>query len=106
MDEKMDIMPQKPRGSNSQQIISKCRILRCCGDRNIQRRVELLPFSSVIRSARCRALINEKCPVSEESNVFCLSIATIDQKEYISTRRFNLTRLRGDCFFASATIGR
>jgi hypothetical protein len=42
---------------------------------------ELLPFSSVIRSARCRALINEKCPVSEESNVFCLSIATISQIE-------------------------
>lgn len=43
MEEKTDMMPQKP-------------------------------LSSVIRSARCRARMREKWPVSEESKVFCLSV--------------------------------
>lgn len=43
MEEKTDMMPQKP-------------------------------LSSVMRSARCRARMREKWPVSEESKVFCLSV--------------------------------
>lgn len=43
MEEKTDMMPQKP-------------------------------LSSVMRSARCRARMREKWPVSEERRVFCLSV--------------------------------
>ena len=78
MDEKMDIMPQKPRGINYQQIVSKPGLFSATAVTEIsigRAGADLIPFSSVIRSARCRALINEKCPVSEASNIFCLSIA-------------------------------
>ena len=33
------------------------------------------PFSSVIKSARCSARTREKRPASEDSRIFCLSIA-------------------------------
>lgn len=37
----------------------------------------LVPFISVIRSARCMARIREKWPVSEERRSFCLSYAVV-----------------------------
>lgn len=39
---------------------------------------ELIPFISVIRSARCIARIREKWPVSEERRSFCLSYAMVE----------------------------
>lgn len=62
------MMPQKPgrRGNRS--------VGAGCGHGRLGR---LIPFISVIRSARCMARISEKWPVSEESRSFCLSYAVV-----------------------------
>jgi len=36
------------------------------------------PFNSVIKSAKCMALIKLKCPVSSDKSFFCLSTAAVE----------------------------
>lgn len=51
--------------------------------------MDSVPFIAVITSARCKALIMEKCPLSSASSVFCLSTPmsrfrlVFDDKDYI-----------------------
>lgn len=63
IDEKTDMMPQRPRGGVSRGIAAA------------EGRGRGLPFSSVMRSARCSMRIMEKWPDDSCSSFFCLSMA-------------------------------
>lgn len=80
-------MPQKPEKKTKnlgQLVLDASRLLGC-----------LVPFISVIRSARCMARIREKWPVSEERRSFCLSYAVVAGVE-MSALLFLLCLPRGE----------
>ena len=62
-DEKIDIAPHNPTRA------LLCQLWVCCTNRS----GSLIPLSSVMKSARCKARISEKWPASDDRRSFCLS---------------------------------